>query len=163
MRFSGKAVSGGVAAAVLALATPFIATWEGKENEVYLDRIAVPTVLTVCYGETDPKYAYTGAKYSDSECLDMLQRRVSGFYDRMSTMAAVDKIPVSVQAGMLELMYNIGDGQFRSSSILRLANAGNYKAACAQLDRWVNAGGKRIRGLVNRRNASEAMCLRDVK
>lgn len=149
-------------AAVLALAVPFVANWEGKSNHVYLDTIASPPVLTVCYGETDPKYAYEGAYYSDAECLEILKRRVAEFYVRMSSVADVDKIPVSVQAGMLELLYNIGDGQFNSSTILRLANAGEYRAACAQLDRWVKAGGKTIRGLVNRRNASEAMCLRDV-
>ena len=161
MPLSGR-VKAGVASAVIALALPFIGHWEGKENAAYLDRIAKPPVWTVCFGETDPKYAYEGAYYSDTQCVAMLETRVRGFYDRMSKVAAVDKIPVSVQAVMLELLYNIGDGQFNSSTILRLANAGEYKSACAQLDRWVKAGGKTIRGLVNRRNASEAMCLRDV-
>jgi lysozyme len=152
-----------IAVAVIALATPFIATWEGESNVAYLDTIASPDVWTVCYGETDPKYAFPGAKYTDQQCLDMLRTRVAGFYDRMAKVAKVEEIPISVQAAMLELLYNIGDGQFRSSTILRRANAGDYRGACAELDKWVKAGGKKIKGLVNRRNASEAMCLRDLQ
>lgn len=162
MAAKGK-IAGGVAAAVLAIAVPFIATWEGKRNHAYLDTIAKPAVWTVCYGETDHKYAYKGAYYTDKQCKDMLERRVSGFYDRMSKVAKVDVIPVSVQASLLELMYNVGDGAFGKSTILRLANEGKYKQACAELDKWVKAGGVRVKGLVNRRNASEVMCLKDVK
>lgn len=156
-------VKGGVAAAVLALAVPFIAGWEGKRNHAYLDTIAKPAVWTVCYGETDPKYAFKGAYYTDAQCKAMLEARVAGFYARMAKVAKVDAIPVSVQASLLELMYNVGDGAFSKSTILKLANAGKYKQACAELDKWVKAGGVRVKGLVNRRNASEAMCLKDVK
>lgn len=154
--------TGGVAAAVIAMATAFLQPWEGKRNTTYLDTIANPPVLTVCYGETDPQYAYRGASYTDQECLDMLKSSVAAFYADMERVANTDAIPVSVQASLLELLYNVGMGQFSTSTILRLANEGDYAAACAQLDRWVNAGGRRIQGLVNRRNASEEMCIRDI-
>lgn len=152
-----------IATAVILLSTTFLMPWEGKRNHAYLDTIAKPHVWTVCYGETDPKYAYKGAYYTDSQCRDMLLKRVEQFYRDMAKVARVDVIPVSVQASMLELLYNIGNGQFNGSTILRLANEGQYKEACAQLDRWVKAGGVTIRGLVNRRNASEEMCLRDLR
>lgn len=155
-------VGGGVAAAVIALATSFLQPWEGKRNTTYLDTIANPPVLTTCYGETDPKYAYVGATYTDQECLDMLKVRVAEFYADLERVANTDAIPVSVQASLLELLYNVGMTQFQTSTILRLANEGKYAEACAQLDRWVNAGGRRIQGLVNRRNASEAMCIKDI-
>ena len=161
MKRTSKAAA--IAAAVIAMTTAFLQPWEGKRNTTYLDRIAKPPVLTVCYGETDPKYAFPGAKYSDQECEDMLTARVGHFYSRMERMAKVDAIPVSVQAAMLELLYNVGEGAFAKSTILRLANAGHYHAACAELDKWVKAGGKTIRGLVNRRNASEEMCLSGLK
>lgn len=156
-------IAGGVTAAVLAATTAFLMPWEGKENKAYLDRIAKPPVWTVCYGETDPKYAFKGAYYTDAQCKAMLEVRVAGFYARMSKVAKVDVIPVSVQASLLELMYNVGDGAFGKSTILKLANAGKYRQACAELDKWVKAGGVKVKGLVNRRNASETMCLKDVK
>lgn len=157
---TGKA-SGGVAAAVVALAIPFLMQWEGKRNYAYLDTIANPPVWTVCYGQTGPR-AYEGAYYTDAECMEMLTAEVWKFYNRMDPMMTNREIPVSVQFGLLELMYNVGDGNFRTSTILRLANEGKYREACLQLDRWVKAGGVTVRGLVNRRNASEEMCMKDM-
>lgn len=160
---SSTKAKGVAGAAVIALVLPFLATWEGKRNEAYLDTIASPAVWTVCYGETDRKYAFKGARYTDAQCLEMLRARVQEFYTVMEKHALTDRIPVSVQASMLELLYNVGEGQFRTSTILRVANAGDYKSACRELDKWVKAGGKTIRGLVNRRNASEEMCMRDLR
>lgn len=160
---SSTKAKGVAGAAVIALVLPFLATWEGKRNEAYLDTIASPPVWTVCYGETDKSVAFKGARYTDAQCLGMLRNRVTDFYAVMLKHAVVDKIPISVQASMLELLYNIGEGQFRTSTILRLANAGDYIGACRELDKWVKAGGKTIKGLVNRRNASEEMCLRDIR
>lgn len=161
MRLSGKAVSGGIAAAVIALATPFIATWEGKRNYAYLDTIARPAVWTVCYGQTGPK-AYHGAYYTDKECADMLRQEVGEFYQRIAACMTNPNIPVSVQASLLELAYNAGSSAVCQSTAMRKANAGDYRGACDELDRWVKAGGNTVRGLVNRRNASQEMCERDL-
>lgn len=160
MPSSAKA-KGVIGAAVVAMTIPFLAQWEGKRNHAYLDTIASPPVWTVCYGQTGPK-AYKGAYYTDAECMEMLEEEVWGFYNRLDLMMTNRNIPKSVQFGLLELMYNVGDGQMRKSTILRLANEARYKDACLQLDRWVNAGGKKIKGLVNRRNASREMCMKDV-
>lgn len=158
----GKAgIAAGGAAAVMAMATAFIMPWEGKRNEAYLDTIASPPVWTVCYGQTGPK-AYRGAKYTDSECMDMLRDSVGVFYDRMDACMTNKSVPVSVQASMLELGYNAGSTALCESTMMRKANAGDYKGACEELHKWINAGGKPSRGLVNRRNASREMCERDL-
>lgn len=161
MRFSGKTVSAISGAAVIALATPFIAGWEGKRNHAYLDSIASPPVWTVCYGQTGPK-AYKGAYYTDVECLDMLKESVAGYYDRMQACLTNKSVPVSVQASLLELGYNIGSSALCKSTALQKANAKDYAGACAAVEMWVKAGGLTVRGLVNRRNASREMCERDL-
>ena len=161
MRLSGTVVKGGIAAAVIALSTPFIAGWEGKRNHAYLDTIASPPVWTVCYGQTGPK-AYKGAYYTDKECEDMLRQEVGEFYQRIAACMTNPNIPVSLQASLLELAYNAGSSAVCKSTAMRKANAGDYTGACDELDRWVKAGGKTIRGLVNRRNASQEMCGRDL-
>lgn len=161
MRLSGKLLKGATAAAVIALSTPFIMGWEGKRNHAYLDTIASPPVWTVCYGQTGPK-AYEGAYYTDRECEDMLRQEVGDFYQRIAACMTNPDIPVSVQASLLELAYNTGSSAVCKSTAMRKANAGDYTGACAELDRWVKAGGRTIRGLVNRRNASQEMCERDL-
>lgn len=157
MRFLGKAASGVVGAAVVAMATQFIMPWEGKRNDAYLDIVGVPTI---CYGST--KGVKMGDYKTDAECMELLKREVGEFYAKMDACLTNKNTPVSVQASMLELGYNVGSGALCKSTMMRLANAGDYAAACAELDRWVKAGGKTIKGLVNRRNASEEMCMKDV-
>lgn len=160
MRFSGKTASGVVGAAVIAMATPFIGGWEGKRNHAYLDSIASPPIWTVCYGQTGP-LAYEGAYYTDAQCLAMLRESVGRYYAAMDACLTNKATPVSVQASLLELGYNIGSGALCKSTAMRRANSGDYTGACDAVTMWVNAGGKQVKGLVNRRNASREMCLRD--
>lgn len=160
-RNNNAKVTGGIAAAVLAAATAFVMPWEGKENTAYLDRIASPAVWTVCYGHTG-RYAYEGATYSDAQCRAILNEDVGAHYDRLAQCIDTMIVPVSVQASFLELGFNVGTGAACSSTMARKINAGDYEGACAELGRWVNAGGVVVRGLVNRRNASEEMCVGDL-
>jgi lysozyme len=150
--------SAAVAAAVIALATPFIAGWEGKRNVAY---IPIPgDVPTICYGSTAG--VKMGDRKTDAQCLALLRQEVGEFWDRVDPCVN-DDVPVSVQASILELSYNVGTAAGCRSTIVRKANAGDYRGACAELDKWVRAQGRVIKGLVNRRNASEAMCLKDVE
>ncbi|WP_405045477.1 glycoside hydrolase family protein [Pseudomonas aeruginosa] len=44
------------------------------------------------------------------------------------------------------------------STLLRKLNAGDVRGACAELSRWVYAGGKKLGGLVRRRAAERELC-----
>lgn len=55
--------------------------------------------------------------------------------------------------------YNVGAGAFCGSTLVRKLNAGDYEGACDELLRWVYAGGRKIQGLVNRREAERRQCL----
>jgi hypothetical protein len=56
-------------------------------------------------------------------------------------------IPQSVWLEILEL-----SGAFRKSTLLKLLNQGNYEGAKDEFQRWVYGGGRRLAGLVKRRN-----------
>ncbi|WP_407674071.1 lysozyme [Paracoccus beibuensis] len=113
----------------------------------------------MCYGSAEG--VRLGDYKTDAECEALLRQEVGEFWGRMDPCVA-DTVPISVQASILELGYNVGTAAACRSTMVRKANAGDYAGACAELDRWVNAGGRRIRGLVNRRNASQVMCVRDL-
>jgi lysozyme len=51
----------------------------------------------------------------------------------------------------------VGDGAFRSSTLLRLLNQGQPDQVPAQLQRWVMDNGHVVQGLVNRRNKEIAL------
>lgn len=146
----------GVAAVVVTMATPFIAGWEGLSTTAYRDIVGVPTV---CYGET--RGVKMGDTYTKAECEDMLIKAVGEYYMGLRAYMTNPNIPVGVQASMLELAYNVGIQAAGKSTMMKLANQGNYKAACNELKKWAKADGKTVKGLVNRRADSKVtLCMR---
>lgn len=148
-----------VAAAVIASATPFIAKWEGLKTEAYRDIVGIPTV---CYGET--RGVSMGDRYTKEECFKMLEKAVGEYYQGLQPFITNPDIPVSVQASMLELAYNVGISAVGRSTMMRLANQGKYVEACNELGKWVKAGGKTVKGLENRRADSKInLCLKGLR
>lgn len=151
-----KKITVGVAAAVIAMSTPFIAKWEGLETTAYKDIVGVPTV---CYGET--RGVKMGDRYTKEQCYVMLEKSVAEYYYGVQMYMTNDNIPVGVQASLTELAYNVGISTAGNSTMMKLANQGNYKAACNELRKWVKAGGKTVKGLGNRRADSKVeLCMR---
>lgn len=79
----------------------------------------------------------------------------------MDQVTAAVNVPISpMQLAMLtSLAYNAGINGFRSSTLLRLLNAGDYIGAADQFPRWNKAQGKVMPGLVARRAAERAAFL----
>lgn len=50
-------------------------------------------------------------------------------------------------------VFNVGGGNFRRSTLLRKINAGQHAEVPTEFQRWVYAGGKKLRGLALRRDA----------
>ena len=148
-------------AAVLAAAAAFVGPWEGERTETYLDRIASPPVWTVCYGET--RGVKPGDRYTSAECSKMLMAALGEYRDQLTRcVPALPQQPQGVQVALTSWTYNVGAGAACSSTLARLANAGDWRAACNQLPRWNKAGGKVVRGLTNRRAAEQKLCLSDL-
>ena len=57
------------------------------------------------------------------------------------------------QIAIVDFVYNLGIGNFTSSTLLRKLNAGDYAGAAAEFDKWDHAGGKELAGLLRRRQA----------
>jgi lysozyme len=53
---------------------------------------------------------------------------------------------------LVSFVYNVGVGAFCGSTLVKKLNQENYASVPTQLLRWVHAGGKKSKGLVNRRN-----------
>ena len=158
MSIKKKAMTGATVA-VLALATPFIAKWEGVSLVAYKDIVGVPTV---CYGET--RGVTMKDSYTKQQCQDMLKVAVEDYYNKLKPYMTNPDIPVGVQASLLELAYNVGIGAAGRSTMMKLANQGKYEQACKELDKWVKAGGGKVKGLVNRRADSKVnLCLAGLK
>lgn len=154
-----KVISGGVAAiiaAALPLALPLIEKWEGLRTKPYRDVVGVETV---CFGETN----VTMRQYSPEECRSMLRRAVADRYATpvLNCVPGLAERPGTFAAAM-SLAYNIGPTAFCRSTAARLFNQGDWVGGCRQFERWVYAGGRKWKGLVNRRRDEVALCLRGV-
>lgn len=145
--------AGVVMAAMLSIATPLTAEFEGLRLKAYLDAVGIPSI---CYGETEG--VKLGDVKSKPECDRMLALKVAYHGQRVAWAVGRD-IPTEMHAALTSWSYNVGDGAMARSSLIKLARAGDFRAACNQLPRWVYAKGVVLPGLVVRREKERQLCL----
>jgi lysozyme len=58
---------------------------------------------------------------------------------------------------LISFTFNVGEGNLRASTLRRKLNAGDRGAVPDQLMRWVFSGGKKLPGLIKRRQAEGAL------
>lgn len=161
---------GAVVGSALALAVAFIGDWEGLRLNSYRDIVGV---WTICYGTT--KDVGPGQKATKPECDALLARDIASHEIGMrrclknpgpmlKDRLAKDEgerpaIPSGSYVAFVSLTFNIGVGGFCQSSLPRLINAGDVRAACNALPAFNRAGGRVVQGLVNRRAAERKVCL----
>lgn len=126
---------------------------EGREYTAYKDVVGV---LTVCDGHTGGDIIQ-GKRYTDKEC-DAITRS-----DLTRIASQVDpyiKVPTSEtqRAAIYSFAYNVGATATINSTLLKKLNTKDYGGACAELKRWVYAGGKKWKGLMNRRDVEYQVC-----
>lgn len=147
--------AGGAAGAVaLLIATPFVMDWEGNELKTYHDPVGIPTA---CSGVTGPDIKM-GKIYTQAECYELNGVAI------MEHAEAVDRLitqplTAKTKAAFISFTYNVGENALRKSTLRRKANAGDLRGACYELPKWVYAGGRKLRGLVRRREAEKELCL----
>lgn len=61
-------------------------------------------------------------------------------------------------AALIDFAFNLGAGNLKASTLRRRVNAGAWDQVPAELRKWVNGAGRRLTGLVRRREA-EVACL----
>ncbi|MCG8155181.1 lysozyme [Brenneria goodwinii] len=59
----------------------------------------------------------------------------------------------------VSIAFNAGCPTMQKSTMFQLFRAGNIQAACEQFPRWVYGGGKKLPGLVIRRDKERKLCL----
>lgn len=148
----GKIIGSSAAAIIALAAAALVKPWEGYSPTPYVDMVGV---ATYCYGDTGrPEKAV----YTEQECAEKLNSRLGQYLTGIQSCIRVALEPHQA-AALLSWTYNVGVGAACRSTLVGRINSGQPAASwCAELDRWVYAGGKRVQGLVNRRAAERAMC-----
>lgn len=143
----------GATAGALSIATAVVSYYEGYEPTAYRDPVGI---ATICYGHTAT--ARMGQTLSQAECTDLLQADLGHAFNAVDKRAQAE-LPPPTRAALASFVYNVGEGAFARSTLLRKLNAGDLRGACNELSRWVYAGGRRLNGLVKRRATERELCL----
>lgn len=143
----------GAAAIAAALFLPF----ENVTLKAYFDP---PHVATVCAGHTKGVTINTVANPKD--CAAFLGTDVNYAKSAVENLVTVP-MSQNTEAAFISFVFNAGQGNFARSTMLKLENAGDTIGACNQFPKWVYSDGKRLNGLVKRREAEKALCLKGVK
>lgn len=127
---------------------------EGVRYKPYQDVIGV---WTVCYGHAG-KDIMLGKTYTESECRALLNKDLNTVARQIDPYI-LKPIPETMRGALYSFTYNVGAGNFKTSTLLRKINQGDQKGACEQLRKWTYAGGKQWKGLVTRREIEREVCL----
>ncbi|BAM29100.1 endolysin [Xanthomonas phage CP1] len=134
-----------------------VADHEGKRYAAYPDPATGGAPWTICYGHTGPEVK-PGMVVKQDQCDKWLAQDL-----RKAQDVVFSTVKVPIQQGELDayasFVYNVGSGNWRSSTMLRLLNQGRRKEACDQFPRWVYANKIKLQGLATRRYEERAMCL----
>lgn len=135
-----------------------ICEFEGKRLVAYDDGVGIWTI-----GFGTIKYP-NGVRVKKGDTCTLDQAKEYMRHDLIEfeyTVNSSVKVPLNHNQfdALVSLAYNIGSNAFKSSTLVKKLNTGDYQGAADQFNVWVNAGGKRMQGLVNRRDREKLLFL----
>lgn len=157
--FAALCAAAGAACALIA--GPFVMHEESGAKvytHAYWDNLG--GVWTVCSGDTQGVNRNTVE--TPAGCTVRLDKRLAAFVLPVLKCAPILRSRPYELAASLSLAYNIGARGYCHSSIARDFQAERWGAACDAFLLYDRAGGHVVAGLLNRRRAERALCLRGV-
>lgn len=128
-----------------------IKEFEGCKLKAYQDSVGV---WTIGYGHT--KGVKKGDVITQEQADEFL---IDDLEDAENAVNRLVKVALNQDQydALVSFTFNLGAGNFQSSTLLKLLNQGKYSEASEQFTRWVFAGGKKLNGLVRRREAEQKL------
>ena len=125
-----------------------IKDYEGVRYTAYLD---TGGVWTNGAGHTGPD-VHEGQVVDEAQVDAWLTEDLEEAEDAVNRLVKVALTQGQFDA-LVSFVYNLGETQFKNSTLLRKLNAGDYEGARNEFKRWVYDNGKIQPGLVKRRYA----------
>ena len=124
-----------------------IKRFEGCELKAYK---CPAGVWTIGFGHI--KGVQEGDVITQADAHNMLVEELDEYEGYINDMVSVELNQDQYDA-MVSWVYNLGGGNLKASTLLKVLNAGDYAGVPAQMLRWNKAGGKVLEGLTRRRQA----------
>jgi len=138
--------------------TNLIKQEEGFRSDAYQDGGGV---WTIGYGSTriNGRPVTKGDKVDEPTALQMLITKANSDLSEVSAVLKTNLNQNQTDA-IASFVYNIGLGQFKSSTLLSKLNASDFAGAADQFARWIYDNGKVVNGLIRRRAQERALFLK---
>lgn len=137
----------------------FLKEVEGIRTEVYSDVAGFPTIgvghRLSPDQTTSGKIIINGrekklSKLTVSDIENLLRNDLKRFENTVNKYVDIE-ISQNEFNALTSFAFNVGSYAFRKSTLLKRLNEGNRNAVPNEIERWIYAGGKKIKGLINRR------------
>lgn len=129
---------------------------EGLRLKAYRDSVGVATIGYGHTGRMSPPPVFANTSITRAEAEAYLLSDVKACEEIVRRNVAVPLTQGQFDA-LVSWVFNLGEGNLRVSTLLRKLNAGDYKGAAKEFERWVYAGEKVLPGLVTRRQAEREL------
>lgn len=137
-----------------------IKKYEGRSLRCYLDPIGIPTIgYGSIWGLDHSRLASDHRDITENEAEYLLKRELLTTENAVARMVRT-ALTENQFSAVCCLVYNVGSGRFRSSTIKMKLNRQDFKGAANEFWKWRRAGGKILRGLVRRREEEKQLFLR---
>lgn len=125
-----------------------IKRWEGLRTKAYYD---IAGILTIGYGHTNLAGGFKvspGQVITEKQAEEILRSDLKKFEDQVSSLV---KVPLNDNQFSSLVSFHYNTGALGKSTLLKKVNSKDFKAVPGEFLKWVNAGGKFVKGLENRR------------
>ena len=117
--------------------TKFLTLEEGKKLKIYLDSVGLPTCgIGHLIVSTDPEHGKpVGTPITEERCMELFRNDVGPTENAVNSFV---KIPLKQSQfdSLVSLVFNIGKGAFRKSTILKKLNDNLIMEASYEFPRW---------------------------
>ena len=135
-----------------------IKQFEGLSLKPYLDAVNIPTIgFGNTYYEDGTKVTLKDKPITEERATELLEFIANKTFSENINKVVKVGLNQNQFDALVSFAYNIGNGNFNSSTLLRWLNQGNYKEASMQLLRWDKSKGIVLNGLTKRRKAEKAL------
>jgi lysozyme len=141
---------------------------EGSRNRMYKDPVGLPTIgvghlltrseLTSGKIVISSQVVHWREGLTDRQVTDLLAQDIHKFEEAVNKSILVTLNQNQFDA-LVSLAFNIGEGAFQKSTLLRKLNAKDFGGAADQFLRWIYSAGRKLPGLVTRRKEERALFL----
>lgn len=135
-----------------------IKSFEGYSPDAYRDPIGIWTIgFGSIWGMDGKRVTGDHQTISKLTAQALLRREVANSGRACRRLVGTDILNNNQFSACVSFVYNLGSGSFKASTLRRLILRHDLGSAEGQFSRWVFAGGRKLKGLIRRREAERQL------